>query len=140
MKAVKVNEYSKLNKNGKMQTNYVYKVTGTEQELADFQGTLSAKSIAKEDGDNGVKAGDHLWFTSSFEGESIDNLVITKANRVAVDRSEERKVLSIASRMGKAGDSIIQNYVDKQLRKATVETSVAKVTVPAGDIDNLNLD
>lgn len=69
MKASKVNEYSKKNKLGKMQTNYVYKVTGTEQELADFQGTESAKITASEDGDNGVKAGDSLWFTSQFEGE-----------------------------------------------------------------------
>lgn len=139
MKATKVNEYSKRNKNGKMQTNYVYKVEGTEQELADFQGTTSAKVVASKDGDNGVKAGDHLWITSQYEGESVANLVITKGNRVAADRSEERKMLAIASRMGAAGQGVINDYVKSQLRKPEVAAVTKKETTET-PVDQLDLD
>ncbi len=82
MKAIKVNEYSKRNKNGQMQTNYVYKLIGTEQEIADFNGSKSAKTIAKEDdAETGVKAGDTLWVTSNYEGETVDRVVLTKLVR-----------------------------------------------------------
>lgn len=140
MKAVKVNEYSKRNKNGVMQTNYTYKLVGTEQELADFNGSKSAKTIAKADNpEEGVKAGDVLWITSNYEGESIANVIITKSGYATADRSEERKLLSIAGRMGKAGDRMIENYINGKLKKTSVAPVAAKVTTEA-PIDALDLD
>jgi len=140
MKAVKVNEYSKRNKNGVMQTNYTYKLVGTEQEIADFNGSKSAKTIAKEDNPElGVKAGDTLWITSNYEGENVEKVVITKSGYAVADRSEERKLLSIAGRMGKAGDRMIENYINGKLKKVAVAPVTTKALVEA-PIDNLDLD
>jgi hypothetical protein len=139
MKATKVNEYSKRNKNGEMQTNYVYKLSGTEQEIADFNASKSARTIAKEDdAETGVKKGDVLWITSNYEGETISNVVLTKSGYAVADRSEERKLVSIAGRMGKAGEKMVENYINSKLKKASVSTSVAKpaaVEAGLGDLD-----
>jgi len=140
MKGTLVNEWSARNKNGVMQTNYAYKLTGTEQEIADAQGTVSAKTIADKDGKNGVKTGDSLWITSQYEGESLAKLVITKANRIAVDRSDERKMLALASRYGKLGQGIIADHIQSQLRKADVEVTVASKDEVKVAVDNLDLD
>lgn len=136
MKGKLVNEYSKANKNGVMQTNYAYKVTGTDAEIADFLGTESAKTVADKDGKNGVKAGDNLWITNRYEGENVE-LVITKRNRVAVDTTEERKLIALASRLGKAGEGIIADYIAKKMRKSTSEPVVAESKTP---VDELDLD
>jgi hypothetical protein len=135
MKGKLVNEYSKQNKNGKMQTNYVYAVTGNDAEIAAFLDSESAKTVADKDG-NGVKAGTNLWITSRYEGENV-SLVISKANRVAVDRSEERKLIALASRFGTAGNSIIADYISKQMRKSGTES----VNVDSKSaVDQLDLD
>ncbi len=139
MKAIKVNEYSKRNKNGQMQTNYVYKLIGTEQEIADFNGSKSAKTIAKEDdAETGVKAGDTLWVTSNYEGETVDRVVLTKSGYAVADRSEERKLVSIAGRMGKAGEKMVENYINSKLRKAA--PAVVAVKTVEAPVDQLDLD
>lgn len=142
MNAKFANEYTKKDKNGKQKVNYVYVVTGTEQELSDFMETTSAKTVADKDGkDNGVKAGDHLWWANGYEGETIDKLVITKDNRVAVDRSYERKLISIANRMGKAGEAMIGEYIKNKLRTNSNVNEVSKAPVASeGPLDELDLD
>lgn len=137
MKAKLINEYSKRNKNDVMQTNYTYLLNGTDVEITSFLESDSAKSVATEDDDTkGVKAGDNLWITSRYEGESIDGVVITKANRVAVDRSEERKLIALASRFGKAGDAIIAEYIKKKMHKVSAPTETpVKTSEVSLDLD-----
>lgn len=137
MKGSLVNEYSKTNKNGQMQTNYVYKVTGTAEELAKFAAAENAaKTVAKEDGKNGVKKGDHLLVTSSFLGAN-PTLVITKAGRVTADTSQDRKMAAICGRFGAAGTRVLENYINKQLNGGGQD--VTEPTVPATE-EQLNLD
>lgn len=130
MKGKLVNEYSKANKNGDMQTNYVYEVSGTQEELAKFSETDSAKTIDQESGKN-------LWITSRYEGENVD-LVITKANRCAVDTSEDRKIAALALRFGKAGEAILAQHIAKKMRKnAPVTAKESVVNNNDLDLDNL---
>lgn len=138
MKGQLVNEYSKTNKNGKMQANYVYKVKGTDAEVAAFLDSDSAKTVADKEGKNGVKPGDNLWITSRYEGENVE-LVITKANRVAVDTTEERKLIALASRYGKAGDAIIADMIAKKMRKTSTEAVVSEVAPSENALDDLDL-
>lgn len=140
MKARKVNEYTTVNKNNENQEVYVYHLTGTEQELTAAH--ESKKSITKVvDEDNakqGLKAGDTILYLSRYEGETFDG-VITKSGYVIADRSEERKFLAMANRMGRHGKELIADYIKSKMRKAPVPTVKATETVTAqvdlGDLD-----
>ena len=129
MRAVMTNEYSKTNKLGVMQTNYAYQLEGTVEEIENARATKSAFAKNTEDA---------IWITSRFEGQSIDNVVITKKGFLAADKSEERKLLQLAAGMGKAGEVIIRDLVAKKLRK--VEAPVEKVTPSTIDLDAFDLD
>jgi hypothetical protein len=128
MRAVKTNEYTKPNKLGVMQTNYAYQLIGTAEELENARATKSAFAKGTDE---------PVWITSRFEGESIDNVVITKKGFLAADKSEERKLLQLAAGMGKAGEVIIRDLVAKKLRKA--EAPVEKTaTVSSEALDALD--
>lgn len=139
MKGRKVNEYSKNNKNGQMQTNYVYEVSGTQEEIAKFLASQAAKTVAKEDGKNGVKKGANLLVTSSYLGESCE-LVITKAGRVTADTSKDRKMAAICSRFGTAGTKVLENYILNKLNGGGQDVPETPVEAPEKDLslDGLN--
>lgn len=138
MKGKLVNEYSKENKNGNMQDNYVYKVIGTQDELAQAVASESLTKIADEDGTNGVKAGDCLvWLP--FAGETVD-LVITKRNRIAVDTSADRKMVAMCARLGKQGVAILENYLAKKLQRSNTSSDVKATVASTSEIDSLDLD
>ena len=138
MKGKLVNEYSKKDKNGDQRDNYVYKVFGTQDEIASAVESESITKIAEEDGTNGVKEGDCLvWLP--FNGENV-TLVITKANKVAVDTSADRKMVAMCSRLGKQGEAILERYLAKKLVRTNTSPDVKAPVAASAEIDALDLD
>lgn len=122
MNGTLVNEYSKRNKLGKMQTNYVYKISGTKEEIEEFLASRSAKTVDSETGDN-------LYFTSRYFGNYC-KLVITKDGWVTKDNSQERKLISLAEQFGDAGKEVIADYIRQQMgMSAPIKKSEPKKTV-----------
>lgn len=66
IKATRINQYNKINKNGQLMKMYVYKITsGTAEELADFQLLQGVNYRTDTDGAP-------IYHTSRFYGNHID--------------------------------------------------------------------
>jgi hypothetical protein len=84
MKATFNNSYPKRAKNGNMVDVFVYHVTGTTQELADYKAVRGDQY--REDSATGAP----LFFSLNYVGETVDLMITTNGNVVA-DTSNLRK-------------------------------------------------
>jgi|694.fasta_scaffold91670_8 hypothetical protein len=93
-------------------TVFVYNVSGSEKELADFEAA---------EGDNyrlDDKTGKPIWFTTRFIDDNI-SLVITENNKVVADDSELSKMASLVSQFGPEVAKLV--LMQKQMKSASAE-------------------
>jgi len=92
MKIKFIRSYKKLDKNGNPVTVFVYGVTGTPAQLAEYK---------KIQGDNyrETEEGVALHFSTRFAGNS-GNLIITQSGKAVVDMSAFDQAASLASQYG----------------------------------------
>lgn len=84
--------YKKINKAGVLQTVFVYKVSGSDEQLETFEKAMGDNYRESEEGEA-------LWFTTRFVGSSGD-LLTTSSGNVAADMSRFDQAASLASQYG----------------------------------------
>jgi hypothetical protein len=90
MRAKLKNSYKKAGNNGTVQTIFVYRVNGTEEQLEKYQELREAEGYYTEDED-----GTPLYFTNRYYGDNI-NLMVTTNDNIVVDTTIFDKVQSLA--------------------------------------------
>jgi len=90
MKAKLKNSYKKAGNNGTVQTIFVYRVSGTQDEINQYQNIRVEEGYYTEDDD-----GTPLYFTNRYYGDNIQLMVTTNDN-IVVDTTLFDKVQSLA--------------------------------------------
>jgi len=90
MKAKLKNSYKKAGNNGTAQTIFVYRVSGTQEEIEKYSTLREAEGYYTEDED-----GTPLYFTNRYYGDNIQLMVTTNDN-IVVDTTLFDKVQSLA--------------------------------------------
>lgn len=85
--------YKKVDKNGKLFTMFVYVVSGTEEQLLEYEVTQ---------GDNYVKSddGEPLYFSRDRFVGSVNSLVLSQKGQYFADMSKFDQAASLASQYG----------------------------------------
>jgi len=130
MKGSLANEYSKLCKDNVRRQFYVYQISGTQEEIEQFENSDEVKTTD----DNG----NPLWITSRDYVGNYVTLVWRKDGKLAIDTSEIRKMASLARQFGEAGNAIIMDYITKQTKKNTTTNTVSNQKA-SSDLDLSNL-
>ena len=84
------NSYKKAGSNGAVNTIFVYRINGTEDEMSKYQELREAEGYYTEDED-----GTPLYFTNRYYGDNI-NLMVTINDNIVVDTTLFDKVQSLA--------------------------------------------
>jgi len=92
MQGLSLRSYRKLDKNGQPTTVFVYAVTGTDAELAQYKETQGANYRESDDGEP-------LWFTTRASGDR-PVLLFTSKGQVVPDMSAFDKAASLAKQYG----------------------------------------
>lgn len=111
--------YRKLAKNGQPTTVFVYAVTGTDAELAQFkagQGTNYRES----------DAGEPLWFTTRVAGQK-PTLLFTSKGAVVADMSAFDQAHSLASQYGGSLGQELARAAAAMLSVGASQPAVAEV-------------
>ena len=90
MRAKLKNSYKKVGTNGTVNTIFVYRVNGSEDEVLKYQELREAEGYYTEDED-----GTPLYFTNRYYGDNIQLMVTTNDN-IVVDTTLFDKVQSLA--------------------------------------------
>lgn len=90
MRAKLKNSYKKAGSNGTVNTIFVYRINGTEDEVLKYQELREAEGYYTEDED-----GTPLYFTNRYYGDNIQLMVTTNDN-IVVDTTLFDKVQSLA--------------------------------------------
>jgi len=93
MKGHFLRSYRKLSKNGQPLTVFVYTVSGSDDELEQFQDAQGADNYRESDD------GEPLWFTTRVAGPN-PTLLITAKGAVVADMSAFDKAHSLAQQYG----------------------------------------
>ena len=104
MKASYESQY--VSKNGN--TTFVYRVSGSKEELAAYKKAKGEYHTTAEDGTP-------LFFTTRFVGDNAD-LIITSTGNVVADMSKFRKAESMVEQIGgKLGDALAKELARELL-------------------------
>lgn len=99
--------YRKMDKNQKPTTVFVHTVTGTADELKKYK--EAQKEHYKEDPDGTV-----LWFTTRFQGNTVNLNISVKSQKVVADNTEADKMNSlIEQNKGAIGEALARIYAEK---------------------------
>lgn len=102
---------------------FVYKVTGTDDELAEYE--LNQDSNLRKDEEDGSP----LFFTTRYTGDNI-NIVKTQSDRYVADTQELEKAASMVSAYGgNLGDALASQFAAKiagNIRSTPAATPVPK--------------
>lgn len=128
-------EFLRSYKSKKGNTTFVYRVSGTDEEL-DAYTEAQGEYITIED-----ETGIPLWFTTRYIGER-GSLIITNNGNVIADMSEFQKIESLTSQFdGPLGQIIAQRMLDNMLTSsATPQTPTSQAALPAAEEAGENLD
>lgn len=108
MKAKFLKAYRKADNNGSYRNVFRYAVSGSQQEIADYQ---EAQGVYYREDDNGQP----LFFSTTFAGPTI-NLVKTADNRYVVDTSAFAQAEGMLSNFtNPAMIAAMSNIIAKQL-------------------------
>lgn len=115
-------------KNGN--TVFVYAVSGTEAQLAEYKKASGEYHRVDEDGTP-------LWFTTRCVGDT-GKLIITTNGKIVPDMSEYDKAASIAAQYGgNFGQALAEMAAQKLVGPKNVQTAPVVQQTNDGPIDNL---
>lgn len=134
MKATFNNSYPKRAKNGNMIDVFVYHVSGTAQELADYKEVRGVQY--REDGTTGQP----LFFSLNYVGETVDLMITTNGNVVA-DTSNLRKANNLVQQYDFLKEQLAAQLLSQigfGNVKRNVNNSVGQQQPTEGNIDPFN--
>lgn len=130
MKITLSRSYKKLNKKGVLITMFVYMVSGSEQQLADYK--AAAGDHYREDDD-----GNPIWFSSNYVGKT-GKLLITTKGKIVPDTSEFDQAASMAAQYGGNLGQALANAFASQIVGRPVGNTVAPVSTDPVPDDKLD--
>lgn len=111
-------------RNGKGNIVFVYRVSGTKTQMAQY--IESQGEYLKYEDDDDTKS--PLYFDTKYAGEN-GSLIITQKGRAVIDNTEESKIISLMEQhKGTAlGDALAMQVASKMMKDLTSKSSVAPV-------------
>ncbi len=115
--------YKKAGKDGIVRPRFVYEVSGSEAELAQYKESLESRGIAYHEDD---KSGKPLFFSLNFTGNNVD-ITFTQDGRAIIDDS---KLVTMSSMAENAG-GLLGQAIAQQAAAMLLGTVGAPASAPA---------
>lgn len=116
--------YKKVDKNGKLFTMFVYLVSGTTEQLAEYEETMGDNYVKDDDGNS-------LWFSRDRFVMETNNLIKTSKGSYVADMSKFDQMNSLAAQYGGNLGQELARSAAQSLMGITATVTTPVIIAPA---------